>query len=77
LGITIDISTVLYLTAFLEQKIMEFITALMNTDPAHLVIGAFFILALFGMAGGETQTEDDNSDYEDATWNPASVNYKD
>jgi hypothetical protein len=56
---------------------MEFITALMNTDPAHLVIGAFFILALFGMAGGETQTEDDNSDYEDATWNPASVNYKD
>lgn len=56
---------------------MEFITAFMNNDPAYLVIGAFFILALFGMAGGETQTEDDNSDYEDATWNPASVNYKD
>jgi hypothetical protein len=54
---------------------MEFFNALINTDPAHLVIGACAILALFGMAGGETEAEDDNSDYEEASWNPSSVNY--
>lgn len=54
---------------------MEFITTLINTDPAHLVMGVFAVLALFGMAGGETAAEDDNSDYEEASWNPSSVNY--
>jgi hypothetical protein len=54
---------------------MEFLTALMNTNPAHLAMGAFAVLALFGMAGGDTLAEDDNSDYESASWNPSSVNY--
>jgi hypothetical protein len=75
LGVTIDLSIVLYPTAFLEHKIMELFNALISTDPAHLVMGAVAILGLFGMAGGETEAEDDNSDYEEASWNPSSVNY--
>lgn len=56
---------------------MEFITALMNTDPAHLAMGVFAVLGLLGMAGsgGNSAAEDDNSDYEEASWNPSSVNY--
>jgi hypothetical protein len=54
---------------------MEIINVLMNTDPANLAIGVFGVFALIGMAGGEAQEEDDNSDYDNASWNPASVNY--
>lgn len=54
---------------------MEFLTALMNTDPAHLAMGVFAVLALCGMAGGDSVEEDDNSDYDNASWNPSSVNY--
>lgn len=55
---------------------MEFINALIHTDLSHLAMGAFAVLALFGMASGDSQEdEDDNSDYENASWNPSSVNY--
>lgn len=55
---------------------MEFFTALMNTDPAHLAMGVFAVLAMSGMAGGNSSAEeDDNSDYDNASWNPSSVNY--
>lgn len=54
---------------------MEFFDALMNTDPAHLAIGFFAVFAVFGMGGSTQEEEDDNSDYENASWNPSSVNY--
>lgn len=54
---------------------MAFLSALMNADPVHLLIGVGAILALFGMGSGSTQEEDDNSDYDNASWNPSSVNY--
>lgn len=53
----------------------DFLTALMNTEPAHLAMGVFAVLALCGMAGGDSAAEDDNSDYDNASWNPSSVNY--
>jgi len=54
---------------------MAFITALMNTDLSNLLLAAGAVLALSGMGGDSTPEEDDNSDYDNATWNPASVNY--
>ena len=54
---------------------MEFLIALMNIDPAHLVVGALGVVALRGLASSESSVEDDNSDYEIASWNPSSVNY--
>jgi len=38
-------------------------------------MGVFAVLALCGMAGGDSAAEDDNSDYDNASWNPSSVNY--
>jgi len=54
---------------------MEFFIALISADPAHLAMGVFAVVAICGMAGGESVEEDDNSDYENASWNPSSVNY--
>jgi hypothetical protein len=54
---------------------MDLFTALMNIDPSHLLIAAGAVLALFGMGAGGTPDEDDNSDYDNASWNPSSVNY--
>lgn len=55
---------------------IEFLTVLIHADLAHLAMGAFGVLVLFGMASGDSPAEeDDNSDYDNASWNPASVNY--
>jgi hypothetical protein len=57
---------------------MNFLNALMNTDPSHLLLAAGAVIALCGMAAGGTSDEadeDDNSDYDNASWNPSSVNY--
>lgn len=55
---------------------IQFFTVLINTDPAHIAMGVFAVLALFGMASGDSSAaEDDNSDYDNASWNPSSVNY--
>ena len=53
---------------------MQIITALMNLDLSHLIVVGMVILALFG-AGSSKVAVDDNSDYENASWNPSSVNY--
>jgi len=54
---------------------MDFLTAIMNTDPSNLWIAAGAVIALFGMGIDNTPEEDDNSDYENASWNPSSVYY--
>ena len=57
---------------------MELITALLNLDPAALVTGGLAIVALRCVASGsdsECDVEDDRSDYDNASWNPSSVNY--
>jgi hypothetical protein len=54
---------------------MEFFIALISADPAHLAMGVFAVVGICGIAGGESVEEDDNSDYENASWNPSSVNY--
>lgn len=56
---------------------MDFLTALMNTDPSNLLIAAGAVIAFFGMGADSTPDEDDNSDYDNASWNPSSVNYND
>lgn len=58
---------------------MELLTALMHTDPAHLTMGVLAVLAVIGMAssGDSPAEDDDNSDYDNASWNPSSVNYND
>ena len=55
---------------------MQLLTALMHIQPAYLVVAGLGFLAL--IANSATQAdEDDNSDFENASWNPASVNYND
>jgi hypothetical protein len=55
---------------------MELLNAILNMDPAQLFVAAAAICVMF--AGGASSTpEDDNSDYDNASWNPASVNYND
>lgn len=54
---------------------MDLLTALMNTDLSHLLLAAGAVLAFFGMDGDSSPEEDDNSDYDNASWNPSSVNY--
>lgn len=56
---------------------MNFLTALMNTDASHLLMAAGAVIALFGISADSTPDEDDNSDYDNASWNPSSVNYND
>ncbi|MFC5550188.1 hypothetical protein [Massilia aerilata] len=52
----------------------EFFHTLMNTNPVHilLAVGTVFAVCSGGASG---VVEDDNSDYENASWNPSSVNY--
>jgi len=52
----------------------EFLNTLMNTNPVHIFLAVGAILVMFGSSSGSVE-EDDNSDYENASWNPSSVNY--
>jgi hypothetical protein len=57
---------------------MAFITALMHTSPAFLFVAGAAFLVMFGSGSDSDSTstaDDDNSDYENASWNPSSVNY--
>lgn len=57
----------------------EFFTTLMNTNPIHLLmaVGAVIVMCSGGSGSCDSVEEDDNSDYEKASWNPNSVNYND
>ena len=56
---------------------LEFVTAIIHADLAHLFVGALGLLAVYSMATGtdEPTVTDHDSDYEYAPWNPNSVNY--
>lgn len=58
---------------------MEFLIALWNTDPAELFVAFLVIVAICNGGFGREQTQDDidaQHAFDHATWNPASVNYK-
>lgn len=53
---------------------MEFLSAIMDLSLGQLFVAGATLLLIFGDNSAVTE-EDDNSDYENASWNPASVNY--
>jgi hypothetical protein len=55
---------------------MEFITAIMDLFLAQIFVAGATLLIIFGDNSAVIEEEeDDNSDYENASWNPSSVNY--
>lgn len=56
----------------------ELFNILTNTNPIHLFLAVATVVV---MCSGDSriveEEEDDNSDYENASWNPSSVNYND
>lgn len=57
---------------------MQFLTALFSLDPSHLALLGMVIFVLLGAGAGAVSSnseEDDASEYENASWNPSSVNY--
>jgi hypothetical protein len=56
---------------------MEFLTAIMDLSLAQIFVAGATLLIIFGdnSAVIEEEEEEDNSDYENASWNPSSVNY--
>lgn len=52
----------------------ELFHTLLNTNPVHLVLAVGTVLAVCS-GGSSSVEEDDNSEYENASWNPSSVNY--
>lgn len=56
---------------------MELLTAIINLDPVQLFVAGAGALVFFGMASDSSSTVEEDDDYENASWNPASVNYND
>lgn len=55
---------------------MEFITAIMDLSLAQIFVAGATLLIIFGDNSAVIEEEEDsNSDYENASWNPSSVNY--
>jgi len=54
---------------------MEFLNAIMNLSLAQIFVAGAALLIIFGDNSAVIEEEDDNSDYENASWNPSSVNY--
>ncbi|WP_312183485.1 hypothetical protein [Massilia timonae] len=54
---------------------MEFLTAVMDLSLAQIFVAGATLLIIFGDNSVVIEEEDDNSDYENASWNPSSVNY--
>jgi hypothetical protein len=54
---------------------MEFLTAIIDLSLGQLFVAGATLILIFGNNSAVTEEEDDNSDYENASWNPASVNY--
>jgi hypothetical protein len=53
---------------------MEFLTAIMDLSWAQIFVAGSTLLIIFGDNSAVIK-EEDNSDYENASWNPSSVNY--
>lgn len=57
---------------------MEFFNTLMNTNPIHilLAVGVLFIMCS-GSSSSSVEDDEaiDDNDYQNASWNPSSVNY--
>lgn len=73
-----DTSILLYDSIFLESKPMQFLPALFSLDPSHLTLLGMVLFVLVGAGAGAASCnseEDDVSEYENASWNPSSVNY--
>lgn len=59
---------------------MQFLSALLSLDPSYLAVAGMAILVLFGAgasSGSSSVDEDDAADFDNASWNPSSVNYND
>lgn len=56
---------------------MEFFEAVSKLTWGQITVAGLSILAFFAWIGGETSDtlDDQDDDYEQASWNPASVNY--
>lgn len=54
---------------------MELLTAIMEIDLSQLFVAGAGVLVLLGMASGPSDDVEEDDDYENASWNPASVNY--
>jgi len=57
---------------------MQFLTALFSLNPSYLALLGMGIFVLLGAGAGAVSSnseEDDVSEYENASWNPSSVNY--
>lgn len=54
---------------------MEFLNALKGLTFAQWFVGCAVLLVIFSGSSVIIEEDDDNSDYENASWNPASVNY--
>ena len=56
---------------------MEFLEAVLNLTLGKIIVAVLSVLAFFAWIGGdESYTKDEqDDDYEQASWNPASVNY--
>lgn len=57
---------------------MELITALTNlnwTQAFTTLVGFVVLIGVFTGGGAASSDDDDDDEYENATWNPGSVNY--
>lgn len=57
---------------------MQFLTTLFSLNPSYLALLGMGIFVLLGAGAGAVSSnseEDDVSEYENASWNPSSVNY--
>ena len=54
---------------------IDFFNTLMSINPVHAFLGIGVLCMMCGGGSSSTVDEDDNSDYDNASWNPASVNY--
>lgn len=57
---------------------MQFLSTLLSLDPSYLAVAGMTILVLFGAGArsSSSSTEDDDAeDFDNASWNPSSVNY--
>jgi hypothetical protein len=53
---------------------MEFLNAILDLSLAQIFVAGATLLIIFG-DNSVVIEEEDNSDYENASWNPSSVNY--
>lgn len=54
---------------------IDFFNTVMSINPIHAFLGISVLSMLCSGGSIIPEEEDDNSDYDNASWNPASVNY--